>query len=463
MQYELRIAGIHYDQLKKHLFPGDGLEAVAVVLCGRLVMANRHILLTHAVHLIPHDQCERKVDRVSWRTDDLGALLERAMKEDLALLKIHSHPRGYDRFSSLDDRSDADLFASAYGWNENGVHASAVMLPDDTGVFGRVFHSDLTTVPFSKVSVAGQRLHIWEAPDGTNSKLGFALRTAQAFGDGTESKLRGLRVGVVGCSGTGSPTIEQLYRLGVGELVLVDPDHIEEKNLNRIINSTHADARVATPKTTLFARTIALAGFPTVVERFEKNLYDSRAALRALSGCDVVFGCMDSIDGRHLLNQVTNFYLVPYFDMGVKLIADGNGGVESISGAVHYLEPGRSSLLSRKVYTSEGLLAAGLLREDPQEHEIRLAQKYVVNVAVVSPAVISVNMFFSALAINEFLDRLHGFKNPGTGPYAKISFDLSNHLIHNEEEKDFDQDLLLRKHVGRGDLRPYLNMPELGN
>lgn len=463
MQYELRIAGIHYDQLKKHLFPGDGLEAVAVVLCGRLVLSDRHVLLTHAVHLIPHDQCERTVDRVRWKTNSLGPLLERAMKEDLALLKIHSHPGGYAQFSSLDDRSDADLFASVYGWNGNGVHASAVMLPDDTCVFGRVFHSDLTTAPFAKVSVAGQRLHIWEPRDSTTSKPGFSLRTAQAFGDGTESKLRGLRVGVVGCSGTGSPTIEQLYRLGVRELVLVDPDHIEEKNLNRIINSTHADARVAIPKTTLFARTIALAGFPTVVECFERNLYDSKEALRALSGCDVVFGCMDSIDGRHLLNQLTNFYLVPYFDMGVKLIADGNGGIESISGAVHYLEPGRSSLMSRKVYTPDGLLAAGFRREDPQEHEIRLAQKYLVNVDVPSPAVISVNMFFSSFSINEFLDRLHGLKNPGTGPFAKITFDLSNHQIQNEQEGEFEPDPLLKKYVGRGDCRPYLNMPELGN
>lgn len=463
MQYELRIAGTHYDLLKKHLFPGDGLEAVAVVLCGRLVLPGRHILLSHAVHVIPHDQCERRVDRVNWRTDDLGPLLERAMKEDLAVLKIHSHPSGCEQFSSLDDRSDADLFASAFGWNENGVHASAVMLPNDSGVFGRAFHPDLTSTPFSKVSVAGKALQIWKEMQTSIDKLGFSLRTAQAFGEGTQSKLRGLRVGVVGCSGTGSPTIEQLYRLGVGELVLVDPDHIEEKNLNRIINSTHADALVSTAKTTLFARTIALGGFPTVVECFDKNLYESKEALRALSSCDVVFGCMDSIDGRHVLNQLANFYLVPYFDMGVKLIADGGGGIESISGVVHYLEPGRSSLMSRKVYTPEGLLASGLRREDPKEHEIRLAQKYVVNVDVPSPAVISVNMFFSAFAINEFLDRLHRVKNPGTGPFAKITFDLSNHLIQNETEEEFDQDFLLKRYMGRGDHSPYLNMPELGS
>jgi len=35
-----------------------------------------------------------------------------------------------------------------------------------------------------------------------------------------------MRLAVVGCSGTGSPVVEQLARLGVRRLVLVDPDEI---------------------------------------------------------------------------------------------------------------------------------------------------------------------------------------------------------------------------------------------
>ena len=51
-------------------------------------------------------------------------------------------------------------------------------------------------------------------------------------------KLQNLSVAVVGCSGTGSPVIEQLARLGVGRLLLVDPDVVKVKNLNRILNTT---------------------------------------------------------------------------------------------------------------------------------------------------------------------------------------------------------------------------------
>ena len=100
-------------------------------------------------------------------------------------------------------------------------------------------------------------------------------------------------------------------------------------------------------------------GLGTVVDTYPASLFDARA-VRAVASCDVVFGCMDSIDGRHLLNKLATFYLLPYFDMGVKIEADGAGGVDQVCGTVHYLQPGGSSLLSRHVYTMEQVRAAGI-------------------------------------------------------------------------------------------------------
>ena len=50
-----------------------------------------------------------------------------------------------------------------------------------------------------------------------------------------------LRPQKVGVSGTGSVVAEQLARLGSGEIILVDFDRIEGRNLDRILNSTMAD------------------------------------------------------------------------------------------------------------------------------------------------------------------------------------------------------------------------------
>jgi hypothetical protein len=44
-------------------------------------------------------------------------------------------------------------------------------------------------------------------------------------------------------------------------------------------------------------------------------------ALEDLIGCDVIFWIciVDSVDGRYLISQLTNFYLVPYF-IGLRLM-----------------------------------------------------------------------------------------------------------------------------------------------
>ena len=56
----------------------------------------------------------------------------------------------------------------------------------------------------------------------------FTDRHARAFGEATTRLLRRLTVAVVGVSGTGSPLVEMLFRLGVGRLLLVEPDYVNE-------------------------------------------------------------------------------------------------------------------------------------------------------------------------------------------------------------------------------------------
>jgi hypothetical protein len=43
----IRLSGEHYKALRKHLFPGDGHEAVALALCGRLDSPHSQVLCVH--------------------------------------------------------------------------------------------------------------------------------------------------------------------------------------------------------------------------------------------------------------------------------------------------------------------------------------------------------------------------------------------------------------------------------
>ena len=218
------------------------------------------------------------------------------------------------------------------------------------------------------------------------------------------------------------------------------------------------DARSGRPKVDVAARAVRAMGTGTVVETHLRSLFNPDA-VRAVAGCDVVFGCMDSIDGRHLLNKLATFYLVPYFDLGVKLEADGKGGVDQVCGTVHYLQPGGSSLLSRHVYTMEQVRAAGLLRTDQAAYRAQLKDGYIRGVQEDRPAVVQLNTLIASLAINEFLARLHPYRLDPNADYAIHRLSISHGIY--EHEDDGEPCPMLARHVGRGDVTPLLDWAEL--
>lgn len=457
MSFSLRMTEGQESQLKKHLFPGDGKEAVAIALCGRLCTANNTVFLVNQIHLIPHGLCVREEGYLKWPVNNIIHMIEKAEKAGLAIMKIHSHPGGHPGFSELDNRADKELFESVFSWlDSEKPHISTIMLPNR--IFGRVIHDDMSTQSLSRVSVIGSTLKAWDNSENPKTNVPeYLMRQEQLFGKATTRALSGLRVGVVGCSGTGGPVIEQLFRLGVKNIVLVDPDKIEEKNLNRIICSRLDDVKKQKHKTDIFKDYIKGVGLGTKINTHSSSLFDRRV-IESIAECDFVFGCMDSIDGRHLLNRLTTFYLVPYIDVGVRLIADGAGGIEQICGSVHYLKPGGSSLLSRGVFTLENIRSANMQRTDPERYKNQLKEGYIKNANEDSPAVISINMLYASFAVNDFLSRIHPFKDDGNENLS-FMYSLTQNEIYSRENSEPCKALL--KYVGRGDIEPLLDMPEL--
>jgi hypothetical protein len=399
----------------------------------------------------------REHDQVTWPTDIINPLLEKATKRGLAIVKIHCHPGWYEQFSDIDNQSDNTLFKSIHAWLDDSLpHASCIMLPDGR-IFGRFFCEGMKIEIVDQIAVAGSTILDWRYDEERPFQEDLQIRNLQAFGKKTMQILSKQKIAVIGCSGTGSPTIEQLKRYGVGTLVLADPDYIDFLNLNRIIGSTWEDAENKSKKTDVLERGIKETGFETNVINFPDYI-SSIDIVKELADCDMIFSCVDGAEARHILNMISTFYLIPLIDMGVKLVAEKKGGIRSIYGSIHFIQPGGSSLYSRGQYDLERVRSEAIRRSNSEE---AARNQYLVDVDETSPAVISINMQVAATAVNEFLARLHPYRNVDNKDIDVVRIMFGECTTYAESLPE--PCLFFTKYVGKGDIEPLLNNPELSH
>src|SRR5262245_21237309 len=84
------------------------------------------------------------------------------------------------------------------------------------------------------------------------------------------------------------------------------------------------DARTRRCKVDVLGDAIKRTGLGTRVIRIKGNLWNPDV-IRVVAQCDVAIGCMDTVDGRFLLNTLATCYMLAYFDMGVRLDAVREG------------------------------------------------------------------------------------------------------------------------------------------
>ncbi|MCY4152947.1 MAG: ThiF family adenylyltransferase [Aestuariivita sp.] len=366
-------------------------------------------------------------------------------------MTIHSHPGGDLEFSQIDNDNDRKLFASVNAWfDDNRSNGAAIMTPDGT-ITARRVAEDSSFLPFRSVNVVGETISIWQEEEDY-SHAPQAKKICQTLGTGTLDRLRKIRVGVVGCSGTGSIIVELLARNCVGKLVLIDDDVVEEKNLNRLVNGATIDAKSGTPKVQALAAALDRLGLGTKVDIY-KTLTDSPQAAAALVDCDVIFGCVDSAFGRYHLDCLASAYLIPYFDVGAHIDADGTGDITAADAVAHYIHPEGRDLLSRGGYNLEQVKAENYQRTDPAAYTRQREQGYLVSVGDEQPAVMSVNMQAACMAFNDFLARIHGFRLDPNCEFATQRFRLT-HGSYERETDDGEPCWLFAKYRGMGDASP---------
>jgi hypothetical protein len=275
------------------------------------------------------------------------------------------------------------------------------------------------------------------------------------------SSLSRLSACVVGVSGTGSIVAEQLARLGFGEIILIDFDRIEAKNLNRILNS--AVGNIGDLKVEVFAKAIRAYRSDCDVFPVGANIC-TREAVLAAADADLLFCCVDSSEGRFLCDRLAAALAMPLFDVGVSIptrqSADGERHIAEVCGRVDYVFPGGSTLADREVYTPQSLEAEYLRRTAPDVYRKKIEEGYLRGLAEEAPAVIALNMRAASALVMEFIARTFPFRHAENDRFARTIFMLAD----GDEERCAESDFTARESslLAKGLQEPLLGLPALG-
>ncbi|HUS34339.1 MAG TPA: ThiF family adenylyltransferase, partial [Verrucomicrobiae bacterium] len=253
---------------------------------------------------------------------------------------IHSHPEGCGTgASSLDNDMDA-YFASEFSTYTSGRPYVSLRVAKSRGGefrFSGEAWMNGEILPITDILTVGGTLRREYAelnlrsstPSTTNARVG------ELVGEQAPKRMSLASVGVIGCSGLGSPAVHVLTRAGVRKFVLVDPDRFTDSNHERFHASKSSDLGRDAFKVELLRRMILEISPDSDVIVIRGNVLDDDV-LDHLLRCDLVLGCTDTQHSRAAMSDYATHYLLPCLDAAVLMRAKKGALTEQVGEFARY-------------------------------------------------------------------------------------------------------------------------------
>ncbi len=423
MKREIIFPANIWPALRTHLLGQGQREQLAFLLAGVARGWGWIRLLVREVIPAPPEAFERQTSCcLSVKPAFSQAVLRRCYEEGLSLIEVHSHPFAPQNvtFSVTDLANEREKFCYLARKIPHVHHATMVVGQEDLDA--HLWDRRRRVVPIDRVRLLDTPItdlfptSCSRSGEGDNEPAPWLSRQVLAFGEAGQQRLQAVRVGVVGCGGTGAAVVQMLAHLGVRHLVLVDADVVELTNLNRLVGATRADARRGRFKVHV-ARRLARRVNPAARVRVLSVPVGDPQAVVALKGMDMLFGCTDNHSSRLILNQLAVQYLIPYLDLGAGLRAAPDGRLAAAGGQVRLVRPGHFCLAC-----IDGIDRTQAARDlmSPLAWQRRVARGYVQNADMPTPAVLFLNNAIASLAVAEFVSLWTGYR----APTSLLYFDL---------------------------------------
>lgn len=403
---ELRIPFGLGECLQEHIYQSGRHEYVVFGLVSH--SARRGSTTLYVRQLIPlqeSDYVPNAAHGAMWRGSAMFPVMEAAMERGLGIVIFHAHDHIGPPGLSRDDLQSADKLIPMF---QKRVPAR----PHGTVVISRTHASGLLWLPGTRKPQHLTRIRWFgssivdfgcqreTASHGTPPQ--YARQALVVTPEG-QARLRGAKIAVVGAGGGGSHVIQQLAYLGIGEIVVIDPDVYQDSNRHRLVGGLRAD--LGSPKVNVFHRLARKIGLGGLVRRVRAAVPDGDA-VEALRDCDVIVGCVDTLFARSDLQELASRYLIPYIDIGATVRLVPGASVSDprivVAGNVFTFVPGSFCLwccgfLSReKIEAEQNGPTRGYFEKNRQEAQV-----------------VSFNGVLASQAVTEVLQLLTGFRGIG--------------------------------------------------
>lgn len=358
--------------LRRH-FVHEGIQEDLTFAIWRPSVGSRRMSFVLDQALLPDEEERILEGNVSFTSDYLSRVLT-SLEPGTGLALIHSHlGPGWQGMSEDDIVAERDRLAGAVSgrsglpllgmtWGTDGTWSART--------WGRVapFTYERVEIPVVRVA-ASDRLSLSFHPllRPEPAELPAQVATLSVWGAAAQADIARARVGLVGLGSVGSLVAEGLSRMGVSDVVLIDHDHIELRNLDRTLHSKLADVEAKTFKVDVAAREIADSHTAEAVKvnKLPTSLL-TREGIEAALDCDVLICCVDRPWPRWILNAIAYAHLIPVVDGGIFARTTPEGRPLHVDWRIHTVGPGRACMvcLGALLRSDVGLDRDGLL-DDP--------------------------------------------------------------------------------------------------
>lgn len=320
-ELDVRIKCEMFEQVRVHVEDFSRGEEAGFLICSHTALPDRDGLLAREWHPVPDAELTRGAEGsvLAWSAQFNSQILERCLHLDCTPVLVHSHGMPKPQFSGDDRARERPLFGAFSRITEPLPTGSLLLGRGDA--IGSFWVDGANDRRLGRLIVLGESIESWPASDAPRTlprvARGRLNRQTLAIGPAGDEKLANATVAVVGISGGGSHVIAQLAHQGIGTLIAVDDDTVDESNLGRLIGAREADIDT-TLKVDVAERVIAGVDSSIRVVKIPER-FPSPASIRALRGADVIVSCVDRLDTREAINELSRRHLIPLIDIGMSI------------------------------------------------------------------------------------------------------------------------------------------------